>query len=136
MPAPVETVILLFDGECNLCSRAVDFVMRRDRAGLFRFAARQSAAGRDLLARHGGAPEAGRGVVLLEEGRMFVGADAVLRVMVLLGAPWSGLALVGRAIPGFLRGRAYSLIAANRLRWFGRRECRVPSGEDRGRFLG
>ncbi len=49
MPHP----ILLYDGVCGLCNRLVQFILRRDPAGVFRFAALQSALARRVLARHG-----------------------------------------------------------------------------------
>ena len=36
--------LILFDGVCNLCNGFVQFVIQRDAAGRFRFAALQSAA--------------------------------------------------------------------------------------------
>ena len=49
MPHP----ILLYDGVCGLCNRLVQFILRRDRAGGFQFAALQSALAGRVLARHG-----------------------------------------------------------------------------------
>jgi predicted DCC family thiol-disulfide oxidoreductase YuxK len=41
--------IIVFDGVCVLCSRWVDFVLRRDPLGRYKFAAMQTARGRALL---------------------------------------------------------------------------------------
>ena len=49
MPHP----ILLYDGVCGLCNRLVQFILRRDPDGLFRFAALQSELAGRILARHG-----------------------------------------------------------------------------------
>lgn len=54
--------LILFDGECGLCSRLVRFVAARDRAGRFRFVSLQGEAGRRECARLGvrlpaGAPD-------------------------------------------------------------------------------
>ncbi|MGD0759191.1 MAG: DUF393 domain-containing protein [Candidatus Sulfotelmatobacter sp.] len=45
--------ILLYDGVCGLCNRLNQFVLRRDPAGIFRFASLQSALAIRILARHG-----------------------------------------------------------------------------------
>jgi predicted DCC family thiol-disulfide oxidoreductase YuxK len=45
--------ILLYDGVCGLCNRLVKFVLRRDPAGMFRFASLQSGFAGTVLARHG-----------------------------------------------------------------------------------
>ena len=45
--------IILFDGVCNLCNGAVNFIIDRDKRQQFHFASLQSQAGQDLLTRHG-----------------------------------------------------------------------------------
>jgi len=45
--------ILLYDGVCGLCNRLVQFILRRDPGGVFRFAALQSEFAGRVLARHG-----------------------------------------------------------------------------------
>jgi|SRR5688572_11146649 predicted DCC family thiol-disulfide oxidoreductase YuxK len=49
--------VIVFDGVCMLCSRWVDFVLRRDLHGRYRFAAMQTASGRALLIEHGIDPD-------------------------------------------------------------------------------
>ena len=45
--------IVLYDGECGMCRASVQFVLNRDREGVFRFASLQSKAGREILRGHG-----------------------------------------------------------------------------------
>ena len=45
--------ILLYDGVCGLCNWTVQFILRRDGAGVFRFAALQGELAKRILARHG-----------------------------------------------------------------------------------
>ncbi|MGD2018124.1 MAG: DCC1-like thiol-disulfide oxidoreductase family protein, partial [Planctomycetota bacterium] len=52
-----ERPLLLYDGECGLCSRTVRFVLRRDRLKRLRFAALRSAAGEAALRAAGLQPE-------------------------------------------------------------------------------
>jgi len=52
MPPP----ILLYDGVCGLCNRLVQFILRRDRNAVFRFASLQSALAARILTRHGANP--------------------------------------------------------------------------------
>src|ERR1700693_139433 len=52
MPHP----ILLYDGVCGLCNRLVQFILRRDRKAIFRFASLQSPFSARILARHGARP--------------------------------------------------------------------------------
>jgi predicted DCC family thiol-disulfide oxidoreductase YuxK len=128
-------VVVIFDGECVFCNRWVDFLMRFDRRDVFRFAARQSASGRSLM-REVGLPESGTGsIIVLEHKSVLLRSDAVLRMMNLLGFPFS-IAEMFRFIPRTLRDSLYEWFAKNRLKWFGRRQnCRLPSAAEHHRFL-
>lgn len=126
--------VLLFDGVCNLCAGAVQFVIRRDPAGRIRFASLQSPAGQTLLARHG-LPDDLDSVVLVEGGRAYTKSAAAIRVAELLGWPYRA-ASVARLLPRRLRDAVYDVVAANRYDWFGRKErCLVPSEDVSDRFL-
>ncbi len=46
---PQAASVVLFDGVCNLCNGAVNFLIDRDSKGELRFAALQSKAAADLL---------------------------------------------------------------------------------------
>jgi predicted DCC family thiol-disulfide oxidoreductase YuxK len=133
----VQGPILLFDGVCNLCNAVVRFVVARDRAGVFRFAALQSEVGARLLAEHGvevpeGDPDS---VVLIECGRAYVESTAALRAARYLAFPWF-LLWPGLLVPRPIRDAIYRWIARNRYRWFGRRDqCMVPTPELRAKFL-
>lgn len=130
-----ERPIILFDGVCNLCHRGVRFILKRDRAARFDFAALQSSVGRALVARCGLDPEAVETMVLIEDGQRWVRSDAVLRVARHLGAPWRWTACL-LVLPAGLRDVPYRMIAAGRFRLFGRRAaCDLPSPADRSRFL-
>jgi predicted DCC family thiol-disulfide oxidoreductase YuxK len=134
-----EPSIVLFDGVCNLCDAAVQFVLDRDARGRFVFAALQSDEGRRLLAKVGAAPSVAEGdpdsIVLVEGGRAYERSDAILRIARGLGAPWS-LAVVFLAVPRFVRDALYRFIARRRYRWFGKKaSCRVPTPALRERFL-
>lgn len=131
-----EGPILFFDGVCNLCNRAVQFVIRHDRKGKVRFASLQSAAG--LQARAAIRAQLGRvpdSLILLDGGKYYTESDAALRLAALLDGPWR--ALKGLMIlPAFLRNALYRFIARHRYNWFGKRkECMVPTPELKARFL-
>ncbi len=125
--------VLLFDGVCNLCNGFVQFVIQRDPAGRFQFAALQSDAARGLLR---AAPQPlPDSLVLVENGRVFMRSTAALRVARGLRFPWP-LAYAFVAVPRPLRDWVYGIVARHRYRWFGRRDvCMVPTPELRARFL-
>ncbi len=129
--------ILFFDGVCGLCDRLVQFVLRRDRAARFRFAALQSAAAAETLARFGqSAAELDTVYVLTGDGRLLQKARAIFYVLRQLGLPWSLVAVFG-VLPTFVVDWLYDRVAKNRYRIWGKRDsCRLPSADERARFLG
>lgn len=127
--------ILLFDGVCNLCNASVQWVLRHDRAGKFRFAALQSDTGQELLRRFGLEREHFDTVVLVDGDRLYTRSDAALALLSRLGAPWAWLGVL-RVFPRPLRNAVYDWVARNRYRWFGRQdECWLPRPEWKERFL-
>jgi predicted DCC family thiol-disulfide oxidoreductase YuxK len=127
--------IVLFDGVCNVCNSAVNFIIDRDPKALFRFASLQSPQGIALAASHGVDPSKLSTMVLIDDGKAYTDSTALLRVARQLRAPWP-LAYVGMIIPRTLRNGAYRVLVANRYRWFGKSEsCRIPTPEIRSRFL-
>jgi predicted DCC family thiol-disulfide oxidoreductase YuxK len=133
---PTANPIVLFDGVCNLCNGSVQFIIRHDREGRFRFASLQSPVGQDLQARFGMDPRQLDSVILVEGDRWFKESDAALRIARGMNGAWKALS-VFRVIPRPLRDAVYRLIARNRYRWFGKQEtCWLPTPELRGRFLG
>lgn len=127
--------VILFDGVCNLCNAAVDFVIERDPAGRFRFAALQSDAGRRLQRDYGLGSIDAKSVLLIDSGRVFARSTAALRIASRLGPPWS-LMTVFLLVPVPVRDWLYGFVARRRYRWFGRRStCRLPSPDELARFL-
>lgn len=132
---PTAHAVVVFDGECAFCNRWVDFLLRLDRKDIFRFTARQSESGA-AFSRQAGLPEQGTGSIVLVEGRNIrLRSEAVLRMLSLLGFPFS-LTAIFRVIPVAIRDAVYDFIARNRTRWFGRAQsCRIPSPAERHRFV-
>ena len=132
-----EHPVVLFDGVCNLCNGAVNFLVDRDPRAKLRFASLQSSAGRALLEGLGhaladGDPES---IVLVDGGLVYERSTAALRIARHLSGPWSLLAVLF-VVPAFLRDLVYRWVASNRYRWFGKSDvCRVPTPELRARFI-
>jgi predicted DCC family thiol-disulfide oxidoreductase YuxK len=136
MPTESPTpAIIVFDGDCALCSGWVRFLLRHDRDARYRFAAMQTPSGRALLVAHGLDPDDPSSFLLLDGDRAWIDTDAIRRVVTGLGGAWR-VAHALAWIPKPLRDRIYRLVARNRYRWFGRNAtCFVPAPEQRGRFL-
>jgi predicted DCC family thiol-disulfide oxidoreductase YuxK len=134
LPGGMDRPVIFFDGVCPLCNRFVDIVLRADRGGVLRFAPLQGETARALRpARSESAEE--WSVLYLDEHGLHDQSDAVIQVYRRLGGPWRLLALI-RLVPRRIRNPVYRVIARNRYRWFGRRSaCRLPSAQERDRFL-
>lgn len=127
--------VILFDGVCNLCNGAVDFILDRDPAGNFAFASLQSDAGQEILSHHGLSTDNFNSLVLVKNERVYQKSRAALEIAARLKGGWP-LLQVFRIVPGFIRNGVYDFIARNRYRFFGKREsCRFPTPEIRSRFL-
>ena len=132
---PHGTSIVLFDGVCNLCNGAVQFIITRDRKRRYRYASLQSESGQALMREAGLPLEAIDTVILLEGGKTYARSDAALRLARGLGGLWP-LFGIFYIVPKPLRDAVYNWVARNRYKWFGKREsCMVPTPELKSLFL-
>ena len=75
------------------------------------------------------------GPVVVFDGEVFTHSDAGLEVAKDLDGSWQ-LMRYAKAVPRSVRNRAYSTIAKNRYKWFGKKNvCMLPSSEIKARFL-
>lgn len=134
LPVTSDRPVLYFDGVCGLCSQAVDFVMRHDRQGVFRFAPLQGETAASNLDPTDTANL--NSMVLTTQQGTFRRSTAVVRILWLLGSIWWLLGWILWVIPAPLRDVGYNLVAKVRYRVFGKHEtCRLPTPEERERFL-
>ncbi|HYJ82783.1 MAG TPA: DCC1-like thiol-disulfide oxidoreductase family protein, partial [Allosphingosinicella sp.] len=88
VPAFADSLpLIVFDGECVLCSAGAHFVLRHDRSRHFRLTIAQGPLGAALY-RHFGlrADEEGT-ILLLDGGRLLTDSDAALAIAAGLGWP-------------------------------------------------
>jgi predicted DCC family thiol-disulfide oxidoreductase YuxK len=127
--------IIYFDGVCNLCNGVVQFIIKRDKRGVFLFSSLQSTRGQEVVAELTKQGKAADSIVLAIGDRYLVRSDAALHIARLLGGGWQlfyGFIIVPKAI----RDAVYKLIAKNRYRWFGQREeCMMMMPGLADRFL-
>ncbi|MEH7072717.1 thiol-disulfide oxidoreductase DCC family protein [Neobacillus drentensis] len=126
--------IVLFDGVCNLCNSSVQFIIKRDSSGYFKFASLQSETGQELLKKHGLSHEL-KSFILIENDQVYVKSSAALRVCSRLDGAWR-IFTISRFLPLIFRDFLYDIIAKNRYKWFGKKEsCMLPLPEWKSRFL-
>jgi predicted DCC family thiol-disulfide oxidoreductase YuxK len=138
-------LLVVFDGRCGFCNRAVRWFVRRDRRDRLRFVASESAKVAELLGRHGIEAEGsgtGPGTILAVEDadgpaeKLLVGSDAVVAMLRELPRPWPAVGVVLKWVPRPVRELGYRLIARWRYWIWGRLEsCPLPADEERERFL-
>jgi predicted DCC family thiol-disulfide oxidoreductase YuxK len=130
-----EHPVILFDGVCNFCNGAINFVLKHDRKGIFRFAALQSEAGQKLLKQYHLSTNDFESFILLDDGQVYKKSSASLRVLNKLPWYWKEIQIL-KIIPRIFSDAIYDFIAKHRYKWFGKKEqCMVPTPEIRSRFL-
>jgi predicted DCC family thiol-disulfide oxidoreductase YuxK len=126
--------VLFFDGVCGLCNRAVDFVLARDREGVFLFAPLQGETAQRLLSARD--VQSLDTLVLLTPRGAYRRSAAVVRILWELPLLWQATGWLLWVVPLPLRDLAYRVVASNRYRLFGRKEtCRLATADERERFL-
>ncbi len=127
--------VVLFDGICNLCNSAVQFIIRHDKNEVFLFCALQSEKGQGLLAKYKLPNKQFNSFILVDNNKVYQKSNAALQVLKKIPR-FTILFYLLVWIPKFLRNLSYDFIAKNRYRWFGKKEsCMVPTPEILKRFL-
>lgn len=127
--------IILFDGVCNFCNGAINFILRQDKKGVFRFAPLQSEKGQQLLRQFDLPQTSFDSFILIDEGKVYKSSTAGLRLYNKLPWYWKWTQLFW-VVPRLVRDAFYDTIARNRYRWFGKKDqCMVPTPEIKSRFL-
>lgn len=134
-----RTGVLLVDGTCVFCNRLVQWILRHDAEGYFRFAHIQGDFARAAFARHRiGVPDLDRVYVLQDEGgpkeRILIDGEAARLIYpVILGSA----GLVVFFVPMAILNVFYRVFAAVRYRIFGQASsCIVPDADQLQRFIG
>jgi predicted DCC family thiol-disulfide oxidoreductase YuxK len=126
--------IILFDGVCNFCSGAIQFIIKRDPKAHFKFASLQGEVGRGLLKQFN-LNDSMTTLVLIEGNQYFTRSTAALRICKKLTGGYPILSFL-HVIPRPLRDFVYNYVAKNRYRWFGQKSsCFLPTPAIKKRFL-
>ena len=127
--------IILFDGVCNFCNSAVNFVIKRDKKGVIFFTPLQTDAGQKLLLQYNLPVNDMQSFVFIDNGKAYTQSTASLKVCRYLRQLWP-LCYGFIIVPKFIRDTIYNWIAKNRYKWFGvRQQCMIPTPDIKERFL-
>jgi predicted DCC family thiol-disulfide oxidoreductase YuxK len=132
---PNRTLLILFDGVCNLCSGFVQFIIKKDPTAKFRFASLQSDFGKSQLVRFNLDPDLLHSIIVIDGEVALQRGDAALHIANHLGGLWKILN-VFKILPKFFRDAIYNVIAKNRYRIFGKKDsCMIPTPGLKERFI-
>ena len=130
-----HTSIILFDGICNLCNGAVQFLLKRDKTEQFIFASLQSDAAKNILLQYNVKKMTLDSIILIEDDQLYQKSTAVLRICKQLDRPWSLLSYT-EFLPLRFRDKLYEFIAKHRYKWFGRKDtCIMMIPKYKNRFI-
>jgi predicted DCC family thiol-disulfide oxidoreductase YuxK len=131
----MDQPIVLFDGVCNLCNGAVQFIIRHDKKNIFMFASLQSEVGRKILEQYNFPLDELNSFILIENNKAYTRSTGALRVAKKLNGLWP-LLYGFIIIPKFIRDSIYNWVGRNRYKWFGKKDaCMIPTPELKARFL-
>jgi predicted DCC family thiol-disulfide oxidoreductase YuxK len=133
---PLNKKIILFDGVCNLCDSAVQFVIQHDTKDDFRFVALQSELGQQIKKHIGINTQNIDSIILYEPGiAYYYKSEAALKIARNLGG-FFHFGTVFKIIPTSIANQLYDYIAKNRYKWYGKKEsCIIPTTELKAKFL-
>ena len=133
---PKNKKIILFDGVCNLCDSAVQFVIKHDKNDVFRFVSLQSDLGQQILKHIGINPIKIDSIILYEPGiAYYYKSAAALEIAKSLGG-FFHFGTIFRIIPKGISNLLYDYIAKNRYKWFGKKDnCLITNDDKKLKFL-
>lgn len=142
--------IVFFDGICGLCNETVDLLIKLDKREILKFSPLQSDFAIEMLKDI----NVNQNVFSLDtvvygkidfidnkpsNKSILIKSNAIIEIFWDFGGIWK-LAIIGKILPLFLRDKIYDYIARNRYNLLGGRfkkkeTCRIPTPEERARFL-
>lgn len=133
---PKNKKIILFDGVCNLCDAAVQFIIKHDKKDIFRFVALQSDLGQEITKHIGIDTKNIDSIILYQPGiAYYYKSEAVFEIAKSLGGIFY-LGTIFSIFPTSFNNRIYDYIAKNRYKWYGKKEsCMIPTKELQAKFL-
>ena len=135
-PVEENKKIVVFDGVCNLCNGAIQFIIKRDKEDAFRFAALQSEVGQKLVAERGIDTAKVDSIILIDPGvAYYTKSEAALEIGTELKG-YRTLSKILGLIPSSLSNIVYDFVAKNRYKWYGKKKaCMIPTPELQAKFL-
>jgi predicted DCC family thiol-disulfide oxidoreductase YuxK len=120
-------ITIVYDGMCHLCSGSMAWMARRVAAEQVRFVPVQSEEGAAALKSAKLDALNPQSFLVIENGLAVQKTQAVIILLKTVGGKWKLIAQFLHLLPRMLTDKLYDWVAANRYKWFGRREsCFIP----------
>ena len=127
--------VVFIDGECVLCNRLANWLLRCDRDRVHRVATLQGQTAREMLGTVATDP-AKWTIVVVDGDGTHDRSEAILKIAARLGGLPGFGARLARRVPAAIRNRVYDAVARRRYRWFGKeKHCRLPRPGEEDVFL-
>lgn len=127
--------VIVFDGNCSLCSWWVDFVIKRNKKKDFLFCALQSKTGQKISTHFLKNEKSLESVIFIDHSKLYLESSAALHIFKYLDGPWKFF-FVFISFPKFIRNFIYRIIARNRYKWWKKRAiCYAPKKGEEKLFL-
>ncbi|MDG2450757.1 MAG: DCC1-like thiol-disulfide oxidoreductase family protein [Saprospiraceae bacterium] len=125
-----QNAIILYDGDCILCSRFVQWVIHHDKKDVVRFCCFQKIENDPFKM-----DDSYSTVVMISEGQYYTKSEVIFRIVEINGGFWS-LFLPFKFVPLFIRNYIYDWIARNRYNWFGQKKnCLLMTSDIESKFV-
>lgn len=127
--------VVLFDGDCGMCSSFVRFVLTCSTDESIIFVALQSERGKALLKEFCIDPALIDSIVFTDGYRAWIYSDAIAEIARSFKFPFSLIRFIS-VIPRFVRDAGYRVVARYRRRLFRTSQtCQVPTKAERDRIF-
>ena len=127
---------MFFDGECSLCNKTVQFILRHENKTTepILFCSLQSAYAKQTLEKYHYNFDQLSTLVLLLNDNVFYKSNAALNLCKFLKAPYSWC-IVFKIAPSFIKDGVYNYVAKNRKKLVKTPFCYIPTPQLKNRFI-
>jgi len=139
-PTQAKQWVVFYDGECGMCARSVQWILRHDRSHTVLFAPLQGTTAERLPAELRQS-EALETLVVAQWSfsgplrQLSTHSDAIVVITKVMGGPWRMLGKCLSWIPCGMRDGMYRWLARRRHRFAAPQSCQLPEASDWRRFL-
>ena len=129
------TKVVVFDGVCNFCNWAVNFIIKRDKNNKFVFTASQSNSGKLILEKYQIQDIVKESIIVIKNDEILAGSEAIFEIFRGIGGGWKYLRIF-KIFPRVVMDWGYSIFSRYRYSMFGKRDvCMIPSEKVKDKFL-